>query len=272
MLATLPVRSGRFLINHSMRRRKPGRCSSISGSRVSTAKSGIKPDHRAHAHGDVLRRRACAARRNRSRPLRPTARRCRRPMLFIACGDVDESAPRTCWPHLRKPGPRAPAPEQSPAGSSVYIAIQLVPSDCSMKLPVGKRRSCGRRRRCCPGPESRPRKMLLPSTSLRLTHQVKLSSSLWKTLSRKMRSPRRRAASLRSCRRATPPRHERAGSRRRTPTRKRGAARSGACTIRAASGRAALWRSPDRRARAARSGRPGPRPHTRDTPTCRAWR
>ena len=64
-----------------------------------------------------------------------------------------------------------------------YMAIQAVPSDCSSTPCDGERRERSN------GPMlSRPRnppsKTLLPAASLRLTHQVKLSSSLWKTRSR----------------------------------------------------------------------------------------
>ena len=69
-----------------------------------------------------------------------------------------------------------------------YIAIQLVPSDCSMWPPVGS----GALRSKTPmlsRPRKPPWKTLRPSASLRFTHQVKFSSSLWKTRSRKARSP-----------------------------------------------------------------------------------
>ena len=64
-----------------------------------------------------------------------------------------------------------------------YIAIQLVPSDCSMNPPVGN----GLERSNTPilsRPRKPPSKMLLPSESLRFTHHVKFISSLWNTLSR----------------------------------------------------------------------------------------
>src|SRR5262245_63051024 len=47
-----------------------------------------------------------------------------------------------------------------------------------------------------------------------------------------MRRPPCRARASRSCTRARPPRHAPADSRRRTPTRRRAAGRSGACTTR----------------------------------------
>ena len=105
---------------------------------------------------------------------------------------------------------------------------------------------------------------------LRFTHQVKLSSSLWKTRSRKSWSRRARARG-RSCKRARRPRRGRADSRRRRPTRRRAAGRSGACTTRGA-GRAAPWRTSGSISARRRSGRPGPRRRTTGTPTCRASR
>ena len=69
-----------------------------------------------------------------------------------------------------------------------YIAIQLVPSDCSRCPPVGS----GALRSNTPmlsRPRKPPWKMFIPSASFRLTHQVKFSSSLWKTRSRNFTSP-----------------------------------------------------------------------------------
>jgi hypothetical protein len=58
-------------------------------------------------------------------------------------------------------------------------------------------------------PRKPPAKMCLPLLSLRLTHQLKLSSSLWKTRFRKSTS--RAPLPRRSCRRAMRPRRARAG-------------------------------------------------------------
>ena len=73
-----------------------------------------------------------------------------------------------------------------------YMAIQPVPSACSMKPPPGN----GALRSNTPmlsSPRNPPSKTLRPWVSLRFTHQVKFSSSLWKTRSRNARSglPRR---------------------------------------------------------------------------------
>ena len=71
----------------------------------------------------------------------------------------------------------------------MYIAIQAVPSDWLMNPPVGN----GAERSKIPilsSPRKPPWKTLRPSASLRFTHQVKFSISLWKTRSRKARSPR----------------------------------------------------------------------------------
>ncbi len=53
---------------------------------------------------------------------------------------------------------------------------------------VGQRLAIGRRRRCCPAPGIRRKTDACPATSLRLTHQVKLISSFWKTRARNSRS------------------------------------------------------------------------------------
>src|SRR4030095_11756726 len=68
------------------------------------------------------------------------------------------------------------------------MAIQLVPSDCSMSPPSG---SIAPRSKTpiLSRPRNPPSKMLLPPASLRLTHHVKLSRSLWKMDSRNWRSP-----------------------------------------------------------------------------------
>ena len=60
---------------------------------------------------------------------------------------------------------------------NAYIAIQLVPSDCLRCPPVGS----GALRSKTPmlsRPRKPPWKTFMPSASLRLTHHVKLSSSL----------------------------------------------------------------------------------------------
>ncbi len=130
-----------------------------------------------------------------------------------------------------------------------YIAIQLVPSAWLSTQPSGSfmLRS---KMPMLSSPRKPPWKMLLPSASLRLTHQSKFSSSLWKTRSRNARSPLPVFACARSGRRAARPRRARAGSRRRSSTRRRGSGRWGACTTRAASARAGPWRTARPRATA----------------------
>ena len=78
-----------------------------------------------------------------------------------------------------------------------YIAIQLVASDCSIRLPVGK----GWERSKTPilsRPRKPPSNTFLPSLSLRLTHHVKFSISLWKAFCKNCRSasPRTRLSIL----------------------------------------------------------------------------
>mmetsp|Transcript_141771 Transcript_141771/g.440775 ORF Transcript_141771/g.440775 Transcript_141771/m.440775 type:complete len:221 (-) Transcript_141771:379-1041(-) len=67
-------------------------------------------------------------------------------------------------------------------------AIQLVPSDWLMKPPVGSSPPRSKTPMLS-RPRKPPWKMLRPSASLRLTHQVKFIMSLWKTSSKKPRSP-----------------------------------------------------------------------------------
>src|SRR5438445_80565 len=69
-----------------------------------------------------------------------------------------------------------------------------------------------------------------------------------------------------------PPVHAWADSRRRGPTRRRGAGRSGACTTHGGRARADSWRSRGRPGPTPRNGRRGPTPRTMGTPTCRASR
>ena len=67
------------------------------------------------------------------------------------------------------------------------MATHAVPSDCSMVPPVGS----GALRSNTPmlsRPRKPPWKTFLPSGSLRLTHHVKFSSSLWNVRSRNSRS------------------------------------------------------------------------------------
>ena len=67
------------------------------------------------------------------------------------------------------------------------MAIHEVPSDCSRRPPPGS----GAERSNTPmlsSPRKPPSKTLLPWKSLRLTHQVKFSSSFWKARSRNSRS------------------------------------------------------------------------------------
>src|SRR6516162_2504688 len=67
-------------------------------------------------------------------------------------------------------------------------AIQAVPSACSRYPPVG---SCALRSKTpmLSSPRKPPSKTFRPVRSLRLTHQVKLSSSFWKQLLSHSTSP-----------------------------------------------------------------------------------
>ena len=109
------------------------------------------------------------------RPGRSSRARCRR------------SARRTSRPRPRRRGCPGPARARSRSMFRQYMPIQAVPSACSRWPPVGS----GAERSNTPmlsRPRKPPWKTFRPSASLRLTHQVKLSSSLWKTRSRNRRS------------------------------------------------------------------------------------
>ena len=180
--------------------RAAARAAPARASRPRTAGSG-RPSS-GPCSGIALRRPAGAARRRRTRPPRPTAPCRRRRDVVHRVRRCRGSARRTWWRCPRRPGCRAPARARCASRFRQYIAIQLVPSACSRWPPVGS----GALRSKTPmlsSPRKPPWKTLLPSASLRLTHQVKLSSSLWKTRSRNARSPLPRALAARSCRRAS---------------------------------------------------------------------
>ena len=181
------------------------------------------------------------------------------------------NAPRTCWPRLRRPGLRAPAPARWPAGSgSTWPSSRCRrPVRCSRRWAAAR---CGRRRRCCPGPGSRPGKRCCPSASLRLTHQVKLSSSLWKMRSRNARSPLPRRFLLDLVDAPCGP-----GMHRRVDVAEGpfiGRQLPVGMHVPLAQHQQQLLLGEIRidQRPAARSGTPGPRRHTTGTPTCRAWR
>ena len=131
------------------------------------------------------------------------------PRLIHGCGDVEKVLPEFAGDVFVG---RILLRASSSAIASMlrqYMAIQLVPSDCSIWPPVGS----GALRSKTPmlsSPRNPPWKTLLPSASLRLTHQVKFSSSLWKTLSEKVAIALAASLAFRSCKRASRPRHARA--------------------------------------------------------------
>ena len=201
---------GRLLRNHSRRALKSGSFSSSVGldrGRRRTAGSA-RPSSGPSAASVVAVGPSSAARRRRTRPPRPTAR-CPRRRCCSWPRRYTGSARRTWWRCPRRP---MSCRASSSAMVSMFrqnMPIQLVPSLCSMWPPVGS----GALRSNTPmlsSPRKPPWKTFLPSASLRLTHQVKFSSSLWNTRSRKA-GRLCRAASARSCRRARPPRPAPAG-------------------------------------------------------------
>ena len=179
------------------------------GSRVSTANSGISPTMRAHLERDR------AAVGQVEHVVEEAVLFVPQPVAVVAhvvhgLGDVEEVLEELAGDVLvggvvarqfQRDGQHVQAVHGHPAG-----AVGLLDDAAG-----GQRRRCGRRRRCCPGRGSRPGRRCLPSASLRLTHQVKLSSSLWKTRSRNARSRVAAALRARSCRRARRPRRAPAG-------------------------------------------------------------
>ena len=183
-----PVRRG----TTRSRRANPGSASQQLRLERLDGEQRDQADHRAHLQRHRARRRAGAARRRRTRPPRPTARCPRR----RCC-----SSPRRCAGSARRTWSRCPRRPGCRCASSSAIAqhVQAVhrhPAGAVglLEVPAGRAAArCGRRRRCCRARGSRPGRRCCPSASLRFTHQVKLSSSLWKTRSRKARSPSPRA-------------------------------------------------------------------------------
>ena len=135
MLATCCVRSGRLSMNQSSRRLKAGRRSSVSASSVSTAKSGIRPTIERIFSG-------CRGRSAVEHVVEEAVVLVPQPAAVVADrvasrGRYRGSVPRTCSRRPRTPDCR---PASSIAIASMlrqYIAIQLVPSDCSRWPPVG---------------------------------------------------------------------------------------------------------------------------------------
>ncbi len=129
----------------------------------------------------------------------------------------------------------------------------------------------GRRRRCCPGRESRRRRGCCPSTSLRLTHQVKLISSFWNARARKTRSRWPRGAGHLVNAPAGPGVHRRIDV---AEGELVGRDLPVGMHVPFAQNRISLLLGElgiDLGERAS-CGTPGPRPRTRDIPTCRASR
>ena len=99
------------------------------------------------------------------------------------------SAPRTCWRHPRTPGSLVRELQRDRQHGSGSTS----PSSWCRRTVRDARPSAAASTAVehadVVEPRKPPSKTLLPSASLRLTHHVKFSSSLWKTRSRKARSP-----------------------------------------------------------------------------------
>ena len=126
------LRSGRLLdepLHAPLESRQA--CPRISGSSVSTANSGISPTIERTFSG------TCAA-------VRQVQHVVEEAVLFVPqldavarrdCSSLARcrrSARRTCWRRLRRPDPRCASSSAIASMFRQYIAIQLVPSDCSM--------------------------------------------------------------------------------------------------------------------------------------------
>ena len=129
---------------------------------VSTAKSGIRPTIERSFDRKLLAV-SNAERRNKTRRVRSKARflHCRR---CSSRRQYKQNARRTCLPRLRKPCPRWASSSAIASIFRQYIAIQLVPSDCSRAPPPAR----GLLRSKTPilsRPRNPPSKTLLPSAS-----------------------------------------------------------------------------------------------------------
>ena len=186
-------------------------------------------------------------------------------------GDVEEVLPELAGDVFVGRVRRAPVPSRWPAGSGCTSPSSRCrrPARCSRRSGSGALRS---NTPMLSSPRNPPWKTLRPSASLRFTHQVKLSISLWKTRSRKARSPLPLRFLLDLVNAPRGPGMHRRIDVAEGPLVGGQSARWDACTTRAASASADLWRIRNRPAPAACSGTPGPRRRTTDTPTCRAWR
>ena len=124
------------------------------------------------------RRPACAARRRRTVFFVPHARAVAAEVIDRV-RDVEEVLPELAGDVFVGRIFAAPVPSRWPAGSGSTSPSSRCrrPARCSRRSAAAR---CGRRRRCCRGRGSRPGRRCGPSLSLRFTHQVKLSSSLWK--------------------------------------------------------------------------------------------
>ena len=210
-----------------------------------------------------------AARRRRSRPPRPTSRRARRAIIDV--GD-----PQEVLDELEARGRRTPAGRARARARSRACSGRTGPSRRCRRPARACRRwaaaRCGRTTPMLSRPRKPPSNRLLPSASLRFTHQVKLSSSLWKTRSRKSRSPSPRAASLEPVGEDRGPGVDRRVHVAEVPLVGGQLAVGVQVPLAQHQLQLAPWRSPGRRGRAAARGTPGPRRRTTGTPTCRAWR
>ena len=181
------------------------------------------------------------------------------------------SAPRTCSQRPRTPDRRRASSIAIASMLRQYIAIQLVPSDCSRWPPVGSGRA------------AIENADVVEAEEAALEHVVAFGVLAVHPPGEVQQQLVEDALEERAIADAAPllldlvdaPR--RPGVHRRVHVAERPFVRGqlpvrDACTTRAAAGSAAPWRTRSRPARAARSGTRGPTRRTTGTPTCRASR
>ena len=256
-------------MNQSIRVLNPGKASSKSGSSVSTANSGIKPT--IDLARSVFVEPSVIFKPIVEEPVLLVPQPRRRPAVFIAVAIY-----RKCSKNLLAMSSYTMfVRRQFDRDRSMfrqYIAIQLVPSACSIMPPLGS----GLLRSNTPilsSPRNPPSKMLLPFGVLAIHPPGEIHQQLMEHASPGMRS------------RLCPSASRRSGKQRQQAQACTGGFTSPNCPLvrghlpvgmhvpfaqRTMS--AAPWRNPDRLARTGSCGTPGPRPRTTGTPTCPASR
>ena len=181
-----PSSSGRRLVNHASRAAKSGSSSSTRLGRCGNGEQRQQPDQRAHPQRLVAPVGSYEHVVEEAVLVVPQAGVLRAEALH-APGRSTGSAPGTWWRCRPRPGSSWASSSAMRSIARQKNAIQLVASDCSSRYPGGG----GAERSKKPMlsiPRNPPSNRLDPSASLRLTHQLKFSSSLVNTRMRNSRS------------------------------------------------------------------------------------